>query len=166
MTGLLMALVGVALAGDCALDTLSPPPPTLSVAWVSPLSGRARGWIRLVRTSDLATMGTDLGRTLQGVGLRRRATAPRRRHKVVVFDVDPESLCRPLAEAPEEGGMVGGVHACLQRLGPDAKTTDGCGRALDRETSTAGVEVFRGRWRDLAREGFCVLPAERFVVGR
>ena len=56
--------------------------------------------------------------------------------------------------------------ACVERLARPSSDADACGHAVDRATDQPGVEVFRARWRDLAREGFCVLPAERFVVGQ
>ena len=160
----LAAMVGAALASSCDPEALSPPPETLSVAWVSPLPRRAHGWLEVVRTRDAARQG-DVGRMLQALGRRRKDTAPRRRYKVVVFDVSATALCRGVAGV-EEGAVVGGVRACADRLTRSTRSTDGCGHVVDRADDSAGVEVFRARWRDLAREGFCVLPAERFVVGQ
>ncbi len=161
----LIALIGLALATPCEVEGLTRPEETLSVAWVSPLGKRARGWIRVARTSDIASLGDELGRTLQALGLRRSERDPGRRYKVVIFDVVSDDLCRPV-EGVQEGQVIAGVRACTERLAKPSSSDDACGHAIDRETDRPSVEVFHARWRDLAREGFCVLPAERFVGGR
>jgi hypothetical protein len=161
---MIVALALASLAAPCDVASLAQAPETLSVAWVSPLGRRARGWIRVTRTSDVVALGTDLGRTLQGIGLRKRPASPSRRYKVTVFDVAAGDLCRAI-QGVEPGAEVAGVAACVERLSKPNTEVDGCGHVIDRATSEPGIEVFHARWRDLAREGFCVLPAERFVGG-
>ena len=50
----------------------------------------------------------------------------------------------------------------LKRSKPDSDST-GCGYTVDRASGDPGLVQFRAEWDDLARNGFCVLPAERFV---
>lgn len=135
-------LLGVALASEPVCGGLTAPGETLSVAWVSPLGQRVgpRGTVEVVRTRDLRAAlqdraGGQLGRMLQLLGLRRSAAPPSRRWKVTVFDVRGADLCRP----------------------------SGCGFTVDRADGSRGLEIFRVRWADAARDGFCVLPAQRFV---
>lgn len=156
------------VCGDAALPT---PPDTLSVAWVSPLRKRARGgtWLALVPTADLRTFvraegGGSVARMLQRVGLRERSKEPRRRYKVVVFDVRASDLCRPLVGGVE-GELHHGVRACDERRSDPDRATAGCGFTIDRATGAEGSPLYRARWNDVAGAGFCVLPAERFVGG-
>jgi hypothetical protein len=160
----LLGWLGVAGASECA--SLSEPKQTLSVAWVS-RSARQVGaskWLRVVANRDLAGLVRDekagVGRMLQALDLRRRESDPKRRFKVVVFEVDRGILCRPLVEQAE-GTTVSGVSACpapLSKQGPD------CGYTTDRATDKQGLDSYRVRWRDAARSGFCVIPAARYVV--
>ncbi len=155
-------LVGLASAQTCDLDHFVEPESALAVAWVSPLGRRARGSIPVVRTQDLRRLGADgFGRALQAVGLRRRDRAPRRPRKVVVFDAVPADLCRPVA-GQEEGQDLAGMPSCPVKWSNATRARDGCGYTVDRATGEPGAELFLARWRDLARGGFCVLPADRF----
>jgi hypothetical protein len=160
----LFSWLGVAEASECA--SLSEPKQTLSVAWVSPVGRRvgASKWLHVVSNRDLATLvrgeKAGVGRMLQSLGLRRRASDPKRRFKVVVFEVDRGILCRPLVEQLE-GTTVSGVSACptgLSKQGPE------CGYTVDRSTGEQGLDSYRVRWRDAARNGFCVIPAARYVA--
>ena len=156
--------LGVAEASECA--SLDEPKQTLSVAWVSPVRRQVSGskWLRVVANRDLSALVREkkagVGRMLQAMELRRRKSEPKRRYKVVVFEVDRGILCRPLVEHAE-GTTVSGVSACptaLSKQGPE------CGYATDRATGDRGLELYRVRWRDAARNGFCVIPAARYVV--
>ena len=167
--GLFLALPAFAQdAPTCAADLVAPPE-SFSVAWISPVgqtvrAGKAlpvvptkalRGWVRRDQPS--------LARFLQRVGVRRSAKPPRRAYKVVVFDVDaPRTLCRPVS-AMEEGGEVAGLPVCEERLSKPRNGEDGCGHTLDRATGQPGLPMYRATWRDLVRNGFCVLPAEHFL---
>lgn len=144
------------------------PAETLSVAWVSPLGERvgARGSIDVVRTRDLrealaSRADHDLGRMLQLLGLRRQSDPPSRRYKVTIFDVRGADLCRTI-EGIDEPVTLEGVRSCPR--GKPAGKQDGCGFTVDRADGSRGLEAFRIRWEDAARDGFCVLPAERFVA--
>lgn len=161
-------LLGVALASEPACEGLTAPGERLSVAWVSPVRERVgvRGTIDVVRTADLRAAlhdraGGQLGRLLQVLGLRRRGDAPSRRWKVTLFDVRGADLCRPVADLEEPARLEGAV-TCAR--GKPAGLQDGCGFTVDRADGSRGLEAFRIRWEDAARDGFCVLPAERFVA--
>jgi hypothetical protein len=49
----------------------------------------------------------------------------------------------------------------------DAHTDDltGCGTTTDLDTGGPGLPLYGSTWTTLAADGFCVLPAERFVAG-
>lgn len=142
----------------------------LAVAWVSPLGAHAFGstWLEVVPAANLRGWldeeGPRVGRMLQGLGVRRRESDPKRPWKVTVFEVDVADLCRPLLDV-EEGQMIDGMLSCPERLGRSHGGRSGCGYTVDRGTGERALDTFRIRWRDAARAGFCVLPAERFVRG-
>ncbi len=163
----LIAWLGAALAQDCTVGELPEPPDTVSVAWVSRLPKRARSgsWLHVVPTTELRAFAQQHGsvaRMLQRAGLRRSGKEPKRRYKVVVFDVPAGALCRPVASAAEGEAVSGGL-ACDERRSDPSRQSPGCGRTADRADGSPGLVLYRARWSDLARNGFCVLPAERFV---
>jgi len=168
---LLTLLLGLhlALAQEPCEAELTPPTQTLSVAWISPLrkrTGNAR-WLTVVPTRALAVWlrehpDATTGDLLRHVGERRRPKEPGRRYKVTIFDTASDTLCRPL-EGAEPPTTAEGVLACPRGLGRATGRYQGCGVATDFNTGGEGPEVYRSRWRDLARRGFCVIPAERFV---
>jgi len=141
----------------------------LSVAWVSPLRKTVRGrtWLTLVPTAELRAWAQSegqgsVGRLLQHMGMRKRSKEPRRRYKVVVFDVRAENLCRPVGD--REGGVeTSGLASCVESGTRLKEAHDGCGRVSDTQ-SDATTAVLRARWDDVVRNGFCVLPAERFLA--
>jgi hypothetical protein len=49
----------------------------------------------------------------------------------------------------------------------DAHTDDltGCGFTTDLRTEGQGLPLYGSTWSALAADGFCVLPADRFVAG-
>lgn len=148
--------------------SLEAPPEALSVAWVSPLRRKVgkNGWLTLVPTTELKAFADEhakgsVARLLQHVGQRKRSSEPSRSYKVVVFDVRAEQLCRPL-EDREGGEEAFGMVSCPERVSRFRERTDACGTLEDR-AGGEGPPVFRARWRDVVRNGFCVLPADRFV---
>lgn len=172
MSALLLIGLGIASAQD--IPTCEPLAPlereTLSVAWVSPLQGRVFGnqWITVVPTADLQAwvrdQQADLGRLLQGLGLKKRYSAPAMHWKVTIFEVSPDDLCRPV-EHGAPGDRLAGHVICSKGSKGVSGAYDGCGYTTDRADDTRGVDVFSLRWRDAAAAGFCVLPAERFLLG-
>jgi hypothetical protein len=176
MTALALALLsGGAWAQDevCESPPLADPGDTLSVAWVSPLRKRARGkaWLYVVPTAELRTFAAgeargDVARLLQWAGIRRSSRPPTRRFKVVVFDVGADRLCRPVV--PEDGALVqgrlAGVSPCDEGQAGEHGKYEGCGWITDLATGRPSVEAFRAQWNDLAANGFCLLPLERFVA--
>ncbi|MBX2800056.1 MAG: hypothetical protein KTR31_20430 [Myxococcales bacterium] len=170
----LIATAWAALAAPpevtCSHDQLPPIGDSLSVAWVSPMGKRVGGatWVSVVATSDLTTFarGEDasIKRLLEVLGLRAAGRKrPARKYKVVVFDVARDTLCRPVADAAF-GSTLAGVGVCDDGRPHPRKGTDDCGFTLDTATAGAGLPVFRARWSDLAQHGFCVLPADRYLL--
>ncbi len=154
---------------DAALTT---PPESMSVVWVSPLRAKvgSKGWLDVVGTRELrewvsAESGGSVGRLLQYLGLRRSDRDPRRRYKVTIFDATSSDLCRPL-NGYEDPAAVEGMVTCPPKLGKVTSTYDGCGFTTDLASQSHGLELYGARWDDVARNGFCVLPADRFVQGR
>ena len=144
------------------------PDPALSVAWVSPLRKQVgnNGWLTLVPTAEVlqwskAEARGSVGRMLQHLGMRKRAREPRRAYKVVVFDVRSDVLCRPLLDR-EAGEDAEGVPACEASGARVGAVDDGCGRVFD-TVAPQSTAVYRARWRDVVANGFCVLPADRFL---
>jgi len=143
----------------------------VSVAWVSRVGARASGrsWLTVVNTADLRGWATshhaDLTRLLQGLGRRRSDEPPRHGWKVVVFDVDADTLCRP-TDTATPGSDLAGVAVCEDRGRHVSGIDHGCGHTVDRLDGGRGLDVFHVRWDDAARQGFCVLPVDRFLDGR
>lgn len=169
MISLLLLAHALAQEPACpAPDALAEGP--LSFAWVSPAARRvgAGGWVPVVPASELRTLinetHADLPRMLQALGLRRSSRPPHRAWKVTIFEVAPDRLCRPLPG--REGEVVTGLAVCDRGDRGLAGTDDGCGHTRDHHSHESGLDLFRTRWRDAASNGFCVLPAERFLLGR
>lgn len=162
-----MFLASASDEATCDLQALPVPAETLSVAWVSRLRRQAgaRAWLSVVPTTELrAGIGGDkrLARMLQRLGLRRSDRDPRRRYKVVVFDVPRDMLCRPIADA-DFGEVIDGVGVCDDGRPDPRRGTAGCGTTEDLGSDAPGLPLYRAQWSELARNGFCVLPAERFL---
>ena len=64
--------------------------------------------------------------------------------------------------APYTLDVLPAEHKIIQDEGSGATLTF---LTTDRADDTRGVDVFSLRWRDAAAAGFCVLPAERFLLG-
>jgi hypothetical protein len=161
-----LLLTAFVSAQECAAEPPSIPSNT-SVVWVSRNGKRAGNnqylWVtptsevtRWIGSQNRATVGG----LLRHLGLRRRMSEPRRRYKVVVFDADHASLCRPIqGEAP--GAIVGGLPVCEPAQARDNGPNNGCGWADARDGD--GASLVRATWGDLSANGFCVLPATRFL---
>ena len=168
MIGLLLAL---ASAEEPCAEPLSQVPAALSVVWVSPLRRRAFGRTSLAVFSAVELrnwLGAEadepsLARMLQHLGLRRSQKAPKRAYKVVVFEAGGADLCRPLIGYASEL-PVDGLRTCADRFNKTTRQHGGCGYAVDRVDGSRGPDLYRIRWRDAAHRGFCVIPAERFIV--
>lgn len=150
----------------CDLERLPALPDHLSVVWVAPRSRRVRSgsWLTVVPTLDVMDFAREeeptVGRLLEHLGQRRSGRRePRRAYKVMVFDVAPDSLCRPIDGLD---ARVVGVDVCEFKT-RHFKGTDGCGFTVDTGTRRVGPPAFRARWADLVKAGFCLLPAERFL---
>jgi len=171
---LLWAAVSVAsgqgLDGVPACASLQPPPAHLQVAWVSPVRKRVwgRSTLSVVRVSELRTFvqadGADQARTLQAIGAIGRRGRVRKRYKVTLFDVSADQLCRPV-EHTIEGEDSDGLPACGGSRQSGVRHDTGCGTTLDTAVDAPGFDLYRVLWRDAARNGFCVMPLERFLAG-
>lgn len=161
--------MGLTWAQELSCDTeLAAPPEALSVAWVSPLGKKVgkNGWLTLTPTQQLrswarAEADGSVARLLQRMGLRKRSKEPKKAYKVVIFDVRAEQLCRPLGDR-EGGEEAFGMVSCPEKATRYREANDGCGTLAD-AAGGEGPVVYRARWRDVVRNGFCVLPAERFL---
>lgn len=161
-----LLLAALAFGQECSLDLPTVRSDT-SMAWVSRTGDHARGgeYLWVTPTGELsAWIGRQdratLGGLLRHLGLRRRKSEPKRHYKVVVFDATHASLCRPIeGEAP--GAEISGVVTCETNLSRSNRQHDGCGRS--RDPNGNGAVLFRATWRDLSANGFCVLPANRFI---
>jgi hypothetical protein len=105
--------------------------------------------------------GTTVGALLRHLGLRKSTSEPTRLYKVTIFDVASTDLCRPL-DGKNENDEVAGVYACSSG-GRPTNLYSGCGYTTDASDGKRALDLFRVEWRDAAAEGFCVLPAQRFV---
>lgn len=170
MIALFLALA--AQAQEC--KAVAEVPETLQVAWVSRIGARAgaRTPLPVVRVADLRRLVEDEKRdptqVLRALGLIGKRAQARGVWKVTVFDVERESLCRPIFGP--EGVDVGGVATCpatLQRPGKGVKgrAYSGCGYLLDTETGARTLDTWKIEWRDAVSAGFCVLPLTRFLTG-
>ena len=167
MIALLASIAGFAQE-PCPVTDFAEPAETLSVAWISPVRDRvgARADITVVRTTDLrdwvGSEAPSVGRLLQRLGLREESTDPRRRYKVVIFDVSQDALCRPLSTFPQ-GENVAQVATCDPKNASKIDHYSGCGVLTDRADGSRSFDVYQIEWKEAAKHGFCVLPAERFV---
>ena len=169
----MMRMIAVMSAWAC--EEVSPVPSSLQVAWISPLSRTARAGtaLEVVRVQDLRgwirTNSSDPDRVLQALGMLERGESASTEYKITIFDVQSESLCRPISAA-DPGEDVGGVAACMERSDrhtdrdPRAGFT-GCGYTLDTHASVRGMDVFRVPWSEASAWGFCVMPLDRFLQG-
>ena len=152
--------------GTCSAE-FDVPPDYVSVAWVAPVGKDVwfNGHIDVVRTSDLAehlsqSSSPTVARLLQVLGLRKSGKPPWRRYMVTVFDVPADLLCRAVDN--EEVTTISGIKTC-KKPGRTTKRKMPCGYAVDRTTGLRTVDRFRIRWNDAAANGFCVLPAQRYL---
>jgi len=155
----------------CSYELTQPMGDRVAMAWVSPAGARAPGANANVTLFDAAELrtwiaaeGAELPRVLQGVGLRKPFTAPKRGYKVTIFEVEREDLCRPVDE--EEGTAVAGLPACAKGTKGVAVKTNSCGNSLDLGTGEPGPAIYLAPWREAAESGFCVLPLERFLAAQ
>ena len=155
------------LAQNTCTTEFDVPPDYVSVAWVAPVGKDVwfNGQIDVVRTSDLAehlnqSSSPTVSRILQILGLRKSGKDPWRRYMVTIFDVPADLLCRAVDN--EEVTTLSGIKTC-KKPGRTTKKKMPCGYAVDRTTGLRTVDRFRIRWNDAASNGFCVLPAQRYL---
>lgn len=158
-----------------ACDALSEPPATLQMAWVSRVRATvgADTPMQVVRSVELQQLakdrGGDVSAVLRALGLvGPRATAVASDWKVSFFDVSRDALCRPMAGV--EGDVRAGVPVCTDReqrpWRSRTRSWTGCGYLQDVATGARTLDVFRLRWGNAVRDGFCLLPLARLLAGR
>lgn len=163
-----MILALLATAWSCDVD-FPAPRDTSAVAWISPMRKTvgAKSRLRVVPVDALREAAKKgpltPGRALQIVGERKKARNPSRPWKVTVFQASSGALCRPVEGQPETA-FVQGLPVCSRSESRSSRRQTPCGTTLDRARSRGGVELFYASWRDLAPQGFCVLPLERFLA--
>lgn len=169
---LVLALLGVPSVG-LACEPLVEVPEKLSVAWVSkvPAGASDNTWLQVVQLPALRDFITrsnrDTQTVLRGLGLLGRTQVARSPYKVTVFEVPKTVLCRPMDGEP--GTDVSGIPVCdtsEQKAGVSTKAASysGCGYLTDLGAGVRGLDVYRVRWADAVRQGFCVLPWERMLA--
>jgi len=164
---MILTLLGLAW-GACGSD-LPAPTDTQSVVWISPLGKKASAGrsLRVIPMSALREAAGNgpmsVGRMLQLIGERKHARNPKRPWKVTVFEASSGALCRPV-EGADPTEFVAGLPVCKAGQSGSNRRSTGCGTTVDRASGRDGVVLFRARWRDLAPQGFCVLPADRFAA--
>lgn len=162
-----MITLFLAAWAGCEAD-LSAPGDESAVAWISPLrrSVGAGGRVRVVPVAALRKAAKKgkltPGRVLQIVGERKKARDPRRAWKVTVFQASSGALCRPIEDQPETA-FVAGLPVCSKRESKADKRTSGCGTTVDRAGRGQEITLYKASWRDLAPQGFCVFPLQRFL---
>ena len=175
MTLLLAALaLAPAYAQDAACLAVGDVADPTQVVWISPTRAhvRARGWMEVIEMDDLEAWakehGKDSVRFLQAAGVVSKSGHKARSTtwKVTIFDVARDITCRPI-EGAVPGTPVGSVAVCEDQKpakgGHHGFT--GCGYTRDTGSGSRGLDVLRVRWEDAAREGFCVMPLDRFLEG-
>ena len=156
-----------AAADEHCSEAFAPPPDHVSMAWIAPVGDDVwfNGQIDVVRTSELAEHlvreeNPNVGRLLQILGLKKTNKDPWRRYMVTIFDVPAHTLCRTVVSDEQE--TVGGLLTC-DKPGRISKRKMPCGYAVDRATGARTVDRYRIHWNDAAKNGFCVLPATRYL---
>ena len=145
------------------------PPDTQAVVWFSPVRKAvgARARLRVIPVSALRKASKKgrltVGRALQIAGEQKRARNPRRAWKATVFQASSGALCRPIEGQPDSA-FVDGLPVCAKRESRATRTQTTCGTTMDRARERPGFELYKAAWRDLAPQGFCVLPLERFLA--
>ena len=142
----------------------------LSVAWISPVHQTAsqHQWLTVIPTRDLRAWllqddPISVAEFLQRTGMRKRSSDPKRRYKVTIFDVTADRLCRPIPLEEPEGQAIAGTAVCPKKQSKPHRSYSECGTTQDFRNDHQGFDVFKAQWRDLALNGFCVLPLHRFV---
>ncbi len=146
-------LLASALAAEPAAcpEEYLPLPDQLSVVWVSPVRKRAHAktLLPVVATQDLrewmAKEQPSVGRLLQRLGMRKKSKEPKRKYKVVIFDIRSGDLCRPM-DTVNDGTGVSGLPSCLGGSGNATRKYSGCGFTTDQKTGARAFDLYRIPW--------------------
>jgi hypothetical protein len=177
---LFLSSIVAAFASECSVvDTL---PSAVQVAWISSTSDtvRPKQMVEVVHLQALQswidTQDADAKAVLHQVGMlpkRSKKTIDPADYKITIFDVESESLCRPIVQEEVVEGespvFVEGLSVCEGTS--RASTWDsrygftGCGYTLNTQSQQQGLDVYRVSWAEASTWGFCVLPLSRFLMG-
>ena len=166
-----------AAAAECT--SVSSLPEAIQIAWVSPVQEQARSkeMIEVVHLQTLQkwidTEQANAKQVLHHLGMlpkRSRRTIDPEDYKIVVFDVESNSLCRSI-QLGEDSTItaIEGLSICSERAKP-AKLYSrygytGCGYTWNTQSQSKGLDVYRISWQEASKWGFCVLPLSRFLLG-
>ena len=169
--------IAVSDATECASVTSLPE--AVQIAWVSPVQAQARSkeTIEVVQLQDLQRWmdaeQADAKQVLHHLGMlpkRSRRTIDPDAYKIVIFDVETDSLCRSVDLSEGSTTLsIEGLSVCTERAKP-AKLYSrygytGCGYTWNTQSQSKGLDVYRISWQEASKWGFCVLPLSRFLLG-
>ena len=154
-------------ASECS--GVSPLPEAIQIAWVSPVQEQARSkeMIEVVHLQSLQqwmdTEEASAKQVLHHLGMlpkRSRRTIDPDEYKIVIFDVESTSLCRPI-DLVEESTVesIEGLSVCSQRSKPLMYSRygyTGCGFTWNTQSQSRGLDVYRISWQEASKWGFCV----------
>ena len=163
-------------ASECGV--VEPIPEAIQVAWVSPVgvTVRSNQAIEVVHLQSMQTWistqdatPTELLKQL-GMVSERASDVNSAKYKVTIFDVESNSLCRPIQVSEGDELQVAGLAVCSEKKTKPSQLYTrfgytGCGYTKNSSTSDRGFDVYRVTWKEASKWGFCVLPLERFLLG-
>ena len=169
-----------ATESECSVvDTI---PSAVQVAWISSTSDtvRSKQMVEVVHLQTLQgwidTQDADAKAVLHQLGMlssRSKRTIDPADYKITIFDVESESLCRPIVQdtALEDASplFVEGLSVCEGTSRANSLNSrygfTGCGYTLNTQSKQRGLDVYRVSWAEASKWGFCVLPLSRFLMG-
>ena len=169
--------ITASVAAEC--NDVSSLPEAIQIAWISPVQeqARAKEMIEVVRLQDLQqwmdTEQADAKQVLHHLGMlpkRSRRTIDPDAYKIVIFDVESDSLCRSIEQSDDSSiTTINGLAVCTDRAKP-AKFYSrygytGCGYTWNTQAQLQGLDAYRISWQEASKWGFCVLPLSRFLLG-
>ena len=173
----LILSIATSEATECSV--VSTLPEAIQIAWVSPVKEQARSkeMIEVVHLQALQQWmdaeEATAKQVLHHLGMlpkRSRRTIDPDAYKIVIFDVESTSLCRPISiDEQSTVAIVDGLSVCSQRAKPSKWYSrygyTGCGYTWDTQSQSKGLDVYRVSWQEASQWGFCVLPLSRFLLG-
>lgn len=179
MISLFFTMASVYAAECTSVESI---PSAVQVAWVSPVGDKARDkeMIEVVELHSLQQWigeeEADAKQVLHQLGMlpkRSRRTIDPAEYKIVIFDVESSTLCRPIDVSTESNETppqsIAGLNVCTERSKPATLYSrfgyTGCGYTWNTQSQSKGLDVYRIAWAEASTWGFCVLPLSRFLLG-